>query len=1390
MSVAERFQPEADSWIAAIHRSPDDEPFASGVVIDDRRVLTCAHVLNQAASVCVSFPKAEGDGGDVTCPVERIALPDGYGPVKDVAILVLEAPIPVGVTAAPLRCPRPADLVGRRWWAFGFPEGAPLGNTADGQVGGALGRGWVRLDTASRYPVASGFSGGGLWSPDYQAVVALVGQANDTNGDGLAITLHQADQWLPGQDLRIVAERAFLPAAGDVALSAWGWSLATDVEGRRHWRPRARGVSSDAERGYRFRGRTAALRAIVGWLDRDAVDRRLLVVTGNPGAGKSAVLGRVVTTADPGAVRQLPESDTAIRATLASVACAVHAKGLTGLEVATQIAKAASATLPERIEDFAPAIRDALTERSGAGFNVVIDALDEAASPSEARLVVSKVITLLAETSADLGAQVVVGTRRADADGDLLASFGGAAKILDLDEPEFFAEEDLAAYALATLQLAGDERVGNPYAVDAVAVPIADRIAALSDSNFLVAGLTARTHGLYDEVALDPAALSFSPKVDDAMREYLKRVPPVGDVSAETLLTALAFAESPGLPVSLWRVAVRALGDGNVPEVALLRFARSSAASFLVESSGANGAGAEFRLFHQALNDALLRRRSTVYSQVADNRAIAASLIKLGKKHSWAGVPAYLLRSLPAHASAGGLIDDLLNEDPYLLHADLRRLITASEQAVSPSGRGCLRLLHLTPWAISAVPAERAGLFSVTEAIEGLESRYSAKERSAPYRARWASAVQRTERTVLQGHGGRVRAVCAVPLPDGNTLIASGGGDRTVRLWNPATGEEHAVLRGHYAAIEGLCAIPMPDSSTLLASGDTEGIVRLWDPVTGNQHLVIRGHSGINSPFVSSLCAVSLRHDITLLATGAKRCGDATVKLWDPATGEQLGVFKKHWASVLSACTVQLPGQSILVASAGTEGVRLWDPNTGNEHVFLEVDPFREGMVDALCTVPLSDGTVLLAGGIRRSRGNHNRTIRLWDLASGKERAFAGSQYGSVEALCAVPLLDGVTLLATSDGDERTIRLWDPATGDQRATLEGHQGSVRALCTVPLPDGTILLASGSYDRTVRLWEPVVGSLRGPAQSRPPVRAVCTVPLRGTTLLASGDRTVQLRDPATGEPRTVLRGLGGIVRALCAVPLPDGTTLLASASGGRVVRLWDPDSGKRQTLLEGHSGSVNALCAVTMPDGMPVLASGDSRGAVHLWETDTGQQRAVLDVGRGSVRALCTASLPDGTPLLASGSTDRTVCLWDLATGEQRGILEGHRGSVNAVCAVSLADGSTLLASGSTDRTVCLWDLATGEQRDVLEGHHGSVRALCSVPQAGRATLLASGSTDRTVRLWAPTAAALLVSIPTHHDALALAFLGDLLTVGLNAGILAVEIGPDLGSINPLRSTLS
>ena len=679
--------PPSDPWTAAIHASEADlSPIGTGVVIDERRILTCAHVAvpggKRRDPLWVAFPKAPG-AWNTRRRVTKVICREPLG-VGDVAVLVLDDVVPAGVIAAPLRCPEPEALVGRPWWAFGFANRDLLGNVADGTVGAHLGYGWIRLDTASRYVVEQGFSGGGLWSPDYAAVVGLVGQANlqgDNRGDGRALTLYQADSWLPEEKLQVLMQWS-AHVAGEVALSAWGWTLEADPEAGRHWRPRARGVAVDSELGFRFRGRTAALQAVVTWLDRPNPDRRVLVVTGSPGVGKSAVLGRIVTTADPGIRAAMPSDDHAVRASEGSVACAVHAKGKTALDVAVEISQAASTALPGQAEDLAPALRKTLLDRPDRRFNVIIDALDEATSPEQARAIVSDIVLPVVETCADVGAQLVVGTRRRDDGGDLIDSFAGAAAVVDLDADEYFRGEDLAAYALASLQLIGDERPENPYTGPMVAEPLAHRIAELAGRNFLIAGLVARTHGLRDEQPVTPEELGLAaPTVGGALENYLQRLAPVGQVSAKMVLTVLAFAEAPGLSLELWQLALAAL-DTPVKEVDLARFARSSAANFLIEST-IDGTRRTFRLFHQALNDELLSAREDMMPRQADERVLAESFLAQGRNQGWGTADPYLLRSLPIHADRADKIDDLLMDDGYLLHADLRHLIPLADHAKS-----------------------------------------------------------------------------------------------------------------------------------------------------------------------------------------------------------------------------------------------------------------------------------------------------------------------------------------------------------------------------------------------------------------------------------------------------------------------------------------------------------------------------------------------------------------------------------------------------------------------------------------------------------------------------------------------------------------------------------
>lgn len=88
-----------------------------------------------------------------------------------------------------------------------------------------------------------------------------------------------------------------------------------------------------------------------------------------------------------------------------------------------------------------------------------------------------------------------------------------------------------------------------------------------------------------------------------------------------------------------------------------------------------------------------------------------------GRRTGWAHAPSYLLRSLPGHAAAAGLVDSLLDDDAYLLYADLRRLMPVADDAVTAVGRQRARLLRMTRQAISARPGERAALFSVIAAL-------------------------------------------------------------------------------------------------------------------------------------------------------------------------------------------------------------------------------------------------------------------------------------------------------------------------------------------------------------------------------------------------------------------------------------------------------------------------------------------------------------------------------------------------------------------------------------------------------------------------------------------------------------------------------------------------
>ncbi len=1364
--------PAERTWVAAVHRSERDHlPLGAGVVIDERRVLTCARVVTENGKVMdplpwVAFPMARPSGQQRRAVI-GVRLSDD---VLELAMLDLGEVVPAEVKAAPLRRPRPEYLTGRGWWALGFPgqeaSGSPedaggYGAQAEGKVDSVPAYGVFGLNADSRGAVRAGFSGAALWSPDYDAVVGIISRI-DGRGTGQAVSLYQADLCF-GDDRLSTLTGWSAEQAGELAVQAWGWE--------------------PQEGGYRFQGRRTALAEITGWLDRDRPDRRALVVTGSPGAGKSAVLGRIVTTADPQLRAALPPDDRTARATEGSVACAVHAAGKTALEVATEIARAFSAELPPltgQLDNLAPAVSKAAAEQGQGHLNLVIDALDEASRPADTRSIVTKIVRPMLRA----GAQVVVGSRRKDEAGDILPAFGNAVAVIDLDDPQYYSPQDIEAYALATLQQRGTEPdPDNPYADTDAARPLAARIAELSHGNFLVAGMTAQSHADLDQEPADPRELTaYSEDAEEALYETLERVLERGEAAGSSVttaltvltalaaLTALAFGETPGLPCELWSAALESLPGERPPvrlqDTQLAGFARSAAGSFLVESSGQDSK-AVFGLFHQALNDALLRKRKQRTTSVTadplkeDQQALTRALLRYGRQAGWASAPPYLLRSLARHAEPAGLLDEVLADDEYLLYADLQRLTPLAAQARTEPGQERARLLRLTPYAVPAGPQPRRALFSVTEALEKLGHSFRADPGPAPYRADWSTATTHLERAAQSGHTGGVREVCAYTSGE-RAFLASAGEDEMVRVWDPATGEQQRVLEGHSGTVNGVCAFTSGDGQTLLASAGSDGTVVVWDPVTGEQQRVLEGHSGT----VNGVCAFTSGDGQTLLASAGS---DGTVAIWDPATGDQQPVLEGHTGAVYRVCAFTSGEGRPLLASAGADAmVRVWDPATGQQQRVLEG---HSGAVNGVCAFTSGDGQTLLA-----SAGSDG-TVAIWDPATGDQQRVLEGHTGTVYGVCAFTPGDGRTQLASTGTDE-TARVWDPATGQQQRALEGHTAGGMTVCAFTSGDGRTLLASAGSDPKVQVWDPATGQQQRVLEGHPgSVMSVCEFTSDdGRALLASAgdDETVRVWDPATGQQQRALEGHTGGAWAVCTFT-SDGRTLLAAGSHDGMVRVWDPATGQLLRAFKYGTDQVWSVCAFTS-GGRTLLATAGNDSVVRVWDPATGEFQQAMEGHAGAVWWTCALPSGAGPTLLASAGDDETVRVWDPATGELLKVLPGHTGGAWSVCALASDDGRTLLASAGADPQVRIWDPATGELLKVLEGHTAGVWSVWAFTADGH-TLLASCADDGTVRVWDPATGQNLHDIPVHLAPYVVGETTGRLVVGLSSGLLTIELNP-------------
>lgn len=407
--------------------------------------------------------------------------------------------------------------------------------------------------------------------------------------------------------------------------------------------------------------------------------------------------------------------------------------------------------------------------------------------------------------------------------------------------------------------------------------------------------------------------------------------------------------------------------------------------------------------------------------------------------------------------------------------------------------------------------------------------------------------------------------------PDGRTALSTTV--NRIYLWDLDTGEQLRVFEGHDNVVRDVAFSP---NGRRFISTDYKGGVILWDFESGQP---IARFEQNDLPFVA------FRPDGRSALTGS---ADGSLTLWDLFPADEVRQFEGQLGGI-SDIAISPDGQ--LVISGGMSNfrfsnpgedynLRLWDIETG---VHLQV---FEGHTDIVTAVEFSpDGRQAVSVSL-------DRTLRLWDLASGTEilRAESPNIFWDV-----VFLPDGKRALTVID--EPAMVLWDLETGEilhhYSIDTEGE------VWTVALsPDGELAL-SGSDGGVLILWDVASGAeLRHfKADNDSPVHSVVYSPDGRNALAGLADARIIVWDIATGEVVRVFSENQGIIDLNMVDMGSDERTVVSSSFHGEVL-VWDLLTGQ---VLHRFANRENlpTMPAIT-PDGRYVIA-GSQDFTITMWE---------------------------------------------------------------------------------------------------------------------------------------------------------------------------------------------